>query len=92
MKNVDSIWKEVPSRERLLRSQRMIQMMCKLPGLVNLCRLHSSSEMIDGPFRQPRNAVGFSYCRGNERDVRCKDGDNEEPKPITDFYKADNYL
>jgi len=86
--NIESILKEVPTRERLLRSQRIIQMMCKLPGLNKLCRLHSSSEMVKGPFRQPRNAVGFSYCQVNERDARCKTGGAKSKNDKSPFIQA----
>lgn len=74
---INTVLKDIPARERVIRSQKIIQMMCKFPRLDALCRIHSSTQMVDGTFRQPRNAVGFSYCQINERDARCKENDSK---------------
>ena len=75
---ITTLLQEIPARERILRSQKIIQAMCELPGLVNLSRLHISTEPADGSFRQPSNAVGFSYCLMNQRDGRYKMNDAKE--------------
>lgn len=72
---VARIHAETPARERIARSQRMLTMMTRFPRLNELCRLHCSTAMVSGVFQQPANAVGFSDCWINERDGRCKEGD-----------------
>lgn len=71
VKIIGKVINDTPSRERIMRSQKTITEMTKFEGLDKICRLHCSTKIKKGIYRQPVNTVGFSYCQLNERDSRC---------------------
>mmetsp|Transcript_33797 Transcript_33797/g.73241 ORF Transcript_33797/g.73241 Transcript_33797/m.73241 type:complete len:1510 (+) Transcript_33797:223-4752(+) len=86
-----------PAHERLLRTKSYVQMMCDFPNLNKLCRLHCSTEMVDGQISTPHNMIGFDGCYPNAPDRRCFEDDrvddnveDEEAKSIGKPIKEDN--
>mmetsp|Transcript_3699 Transcript_3699/g.5620 ORF Transcript_3699/g.5620 Transcript_3699/m.5620 type:complete len:123 (-) Transcript_3699:794-1162(-) len=85
--NIADIINEYPAREHIMRTKAVVDMMCKFPGLDRLCRLHCSTEMLEGNIRIPPNTIGFSECLPNMPDTKCHEHDmplqiNEE-KPTS---------
>ena len=61
-----------PPHERVLRGKATLDMMCSFRGLSRLCRLHCSTEMLEGPqICVPPNAIGFTECLPNPPDKKC---------------------
>ena len=74
-----------PAHERLLRTKSYVQMMCDFPNLNKLCRLHCSTEMVNGQIATPHNMIGFDGCYANVPDRRCFENDvvaEEQVRPI----------
>jgi len=63
-------------RQRILRDKAILDVLCHLPGVNRLSRLHCSIATRDGNESQiPFNMIGYANCFQNERDDRCYQSD-----------------
>lgn len=61
--------------ERLAQIRAVVNVLCNFPELDKLCRLHCSTEMLQGNLTIPGNTIGFSGCEPNPPDRCCLQDD-----------------
>eukprot|EP00540_Astrosyne_radiata_P000366 CAMPEP_0116838908 /NCGR_PEP_ID=MMETSP0418-20121206/9475_1 /TAXON_ID=1158023 /ORGANISM="Astrosyne radiata, Strain 13vi08-1A" /LENGTH=932 /DNA_ID=CAMNT_0004468965 /DNA_START=205 /DNA_END=3004 /DNA_ORIENTATION=+ len=67
-----------PADDPLGQTRAVVDVLCGFPGLIRLCRLHCSTEMLTGHLRIPPNTIGFSDCLPNPPDSRCLECDESD--------------
>jgi hypothetical protein len=67
----------------LAKTNAVVEVLCNFPGLVKLCRLHCSTELLQGKLTIPANTVGFTQCEPNVPDSRCTEDDRHETNKET---------
>jgi len=77
-KKIQSAIDELHQDDLVGQSRAVLDVLCNTPGLIRICRLHCSTEMLTGNMRIPVNTVGFSECVPNPLDARCVEADDEE--------------